>query len=129
KDAQRILFQDKRRFNGIDNLLGYWIKDAGRSVVMSEFEVAWIRVRGIPLHLRSKEFYRRIIEWCGGFIRSDESANLAWVRIKVKATGDIPEEIPLCCGEEVFSVGIEIDQCAECGSKEAGPTSSKRVFF
>ncbi|CAN0913541.1 hypothetical protein LINGRAHAP2_LOCUS27996 [Linum grandiflorum] len=63
---------------------------------MAEIGSVWIRVRGIPLHLRSKELYQSIGVVCGGFISSDEGTSLAAVRIKVRSSGTIPDEIPMC---------------------------------
>ncbi|CAN0912617.1 hypothetical protein LINGRAPRIM_LOCUS576 [Linum grandiflorum] len=103
-----------RNFNGIQIQMDCWIKQAGRSSVMADKEIAWIRARGIPLHLRSKELFRSIGDFCGGFLCSDDGPGLAAVRIKVKASGIIPEEVPLCFRAKVFPIRMEVEARGRC---------------
>lgn len=53
----------------------------------------WVRVLGLPLHLWSREVFRKIGFCCGGFIAVDEDtacmANLQWARILVKSVGRV----------------------------------------
>ena len=50
-----------------------------------------MRVVGLPLHLWSREVFKRIGECCGGFVAVDEEtaffSQLQWARILVKASG------------------------------------------
>ncbi|CAN0893200.1 hypothetical protein LINGRAHAP2_LOCUS18013 [Linum grandiflorum] len=106
-ELQCIIALNRRKFGSVEIYLGEWMKEAGRSEVMLDLGAAWLWVRGIPFHLRSKELYRNIGDLCGGYIGSDES--LAAVRIKVRTTGVIPEEIPICFREEVFPIRILLE--------------------
>lgn len=53
----------------------------------------WVRALGLPLHLWSREVFRKIGFCCGGFIAVDEDtacmANLQWARILVKSVGRV----------------------------------------
>ncbi|CAN0904615.1 hypothetical protein LINGRAHAP2_LOCUS23190, partial [Linum grandiflorum] len=106
-EVHRILALNRRRFHNIDIFMDVWIKEAGRSGVMLDQEVAWILVRGIPLHLRSIELFRQIGNYCGRFLCWGEGGSLGTVRIKIKCLKEIPAEIPLCNGTDVFPVRIE----------------------
>ncbi|CAN0885609.1 hypothetical protein LINGRAHAP2_LOCUS15164 [Linum grandiflorum] len=64
---------------------------------------------GIPLHLRSKDLFRSVGNFCGQFLCSDEGRNLDYVRIKIRAKAVIPEEIPLWHGEMVFPIRISLE--------------------
>ncbi|CAN0926378.1 hypothetical protein LINGRAHAP2_LOCUS35308 [Linum grandiflorum] len=108
-EVQRILHLNRCRFKNIDIQMDVWIEDAGRSSVMSKLEVAWIRVRGIPLHLRSKDLYRCIGDFCGGFICSEEGVDFTFVRIKIKASDVIPEEVLLSSSSKIFPVRVELE--------------------
>ncbi|RVW71875.1 hypothetical protein CK203_058388 [Vitis vinifera] len=49
---------------------------------------AWVRVVGLPLHLWSREVFKRIDDGCGGFVAVDEDIDslteLQWAQILVK---------------------------------------------
>ena len=49
---------------------------------------SWIRVVGLPVHLRTQEMLKKIGDECGGFIAVDEDttfkSKLLWARILVK---------------------------------------------
>ncbi|CAN0919151.1 hypothetical protein LINGRAHAP2_LOCUS31285, partial [Linum grandiflorum] len=111
EEAHCVIHLDRRRFNGVEVQLDIWIKEAGRSSVMENQEVAWIRTRGIPLHLRSKDLYRWLGALCAGFLCSDENSTLAYVRINIKVKPDalIPDEIPVRFGKEIFPVRIDLE--------------------
>ena len=57
----------------------------------SHAKEVWVRVVGLPLHLWSREVFKRIGECCGGFVAVDEEtvffSQLQWAWILVKASG------------------------------------------
>ena len=57
----------------------------------SHAKEAWVKVVGLPLHLWSREVFKRIGESSGGFIAVDEEttffSQLQWARILVRASG------------------------------------------
>ncbi|CAN0862012.1 hypothetical protein LINGRAHAP2_LOCUS8364 [Linum grandiflorum] len=107
-EARRVLALERKSFNSVEIQMDRWIEEAGRLDVMANFEVAWIRVRGIPLHLRSKQLYESIGDFCGGFLGSDEGTSLSHVRIKVRTTTTISDEIPLCFELDVYPIRVEM---------------------
>ncbi|CAN0906004.1 hypothetical protein LINGRAHAP2_LOCUS23978 [Linum grandiflorum] len=48
-----------------------WIPEVGRSNVMEKNRLCWIRIYGIPLHIRSLDLIRAIGNHCGRFIEAD----------------------------------------------------------
>ena len=54
---------------------------------------AWVRVVGLPLHLWSREVFKKIGDGCAGFITVDEDivffTELQWAKILVKLVGRI----------------------------------------
>ncbi|CAN1157690.1 hypothetical protein LINPERHAP2_LOCUS21696 [Linum perenne] len=106
KEVLRIVALGRWRFKGLVIQLDRWIKMAGHSNVLWESDVAWVVVRGIPLHLRSSELIRSLGEACGGFLSATEGTDMSSVWIKVKIRGPVPEVIPLYEGMEVFPVTV-----------------------
>ncbi|CAN0873197.1 hypothetical protein LINGRAHAP2_LOCUS10312 [Linum grandiflorum] len=84
-----------------------WFHYAGRSRVDFEQGRVWIRIDGIPLHLRSIELFRQMGNFCGGFLDFDEGG-CSWnsVRIKIKQDGALPSQIPLCFENKCYSVQV-----------------------
>ncbi|CAN0903663.1 hypothetical protein LINGRAHAP2_LOCUS22686 [Linum grandiflorum] len=108
-EVQRILLLNCCKFNNIGILMDGWIRDAGRSNVCLESEVGWIMVRGIPLTLIFRKLFISIGNFCGQFIRYDEGRNLENIRIKIKMTGIVPEEVPLCHRVEVYPIWVVLE--------------------
>ncbi|CAN0863474.1 hypothetical protein LINGRAHAP2_LOCUS8700, partial [Linum grandiflorum] len=108
-EVLRIIALGRCRFRDIMIQLDVWIKEAGCSNVCAEMDVAWIVVRGIPLHLRSKKLFRKVGNVCGKFLCSDEGRYLDSVRIKIKMTGPFPGEIPICHDQDVFPLRIDLE--------------------
>ncbi|CAN1122016.1 hypothetical protein LINPERHAP2_LOCUS1137, partial [Linum perenne] len=84
-----------------------WIPSAGRSKVLLKEDVVWITVRGIPLHLRSDDLFRQLGTACGVYIDHEDGDSLSSIRIKIKMSGAVPEEVLICHEDLVFSVSIE----------------------
>ncbi|CAN1758191.1 hypothetical protein LINPERHAP1_LOCUS6740, partial [Linum perenne] len=110
KEVNRAVSLGRWRFQGFTILLDVWIKEAGRSSVLLDFDVAWVVVRGIPLHLRSTELFRSLGEACGGFVSHSGGADLSLIRIKIKLRGAVPAEIPLVAGSNIFPVKVDLEE-------------------
>ncbi|CAN1145358.1 hypothetical protein LINPERHAP2_LOCUS14635 [Linum perenne] len=108
-EVERILALKRWRFKDWDIFMDVWTKSAGRSRVLEDLNSAWVVVRGIPLHLRSMELFRQIGDYCGGFISAEDGTSLSSIRLKIKGGSQVPDELPLCHGSEVFPVRIEAE--------------------
>ncbi|CAN1263349.1 hypothetical protein LINPERPRIM_LOCUS11594 [Linum perenne] len=75
--------------------LDTWIKDAGRSNVLRDSGIGWVRLSGLPLHLRSADLVRCLGDACGGFLAMAEGSDLSSIRVKVRLRGDISSAIPV----------------------------------
>ncbi|CAN1823074.1 hypothetical protein LINPERHAP1_LOCUS30223 [Linum perenne] len=105
-EVRRILALDRRSFGSFVLLLGPWTTMAGRSRVAWDANIAWMEVKGIPLHLRSTELARCVGEVCGDYLEMAEGNDLSSFRVKVKIRGELPEVIPLSVGSEIFPVKV-----------------------
>ena len=70
-----------------------------------------MRVVGLPLHLWSREVFRKIGNGCEGFIVVDEDMNslskLQWARILVKLVRrDFPSTIQIVVGSVSFAIQL-----------------------
>ncbi|CAN1152084.1 hypothetical protein LINPERHAP2_LOCUS18521 [Linum perenne] len=105
--VSQILALKRWLFGQIAIQMDHWIVDAGRSNVLLEKEVVWVRIRGIPLHLRSPDLFSQIGNTCGSFISFEDGGSLSSVRILVRLRGVLPEEIPICYDGVIFPVRVE----------------------
>ncbi|CAN1165125.1 hypothetical protein LINPERHAP2_LOCUS25967, partial [Linum perenne] len=108
--VDRILSLNRCSFGDRLLQIDKWILEAGRSNVLLDNEVVWLTARGIPLHLRSAELFRQLGEVCGVFLEFEENPSLSSVRLKIRLSGILPEEIPVTFGDKVFSISIEPDR-------------------
>ena len=102
-EADMVLFRGSRRFKDRDFLLQRWDPEVGCTWKESLAKEVWVRVVGLPLHLWSREVFKRIGECCGGFVVVDEEttlfSQLQWVRILVKDSGmNWPGSLPVEAG-------------------------------
>ncbi|CAN1120432.1 hypothetical protein LINPERHAP2_LOCUS191 [Linum perenne] len=111
-EVSRIIALKRFKFKGLVLLLDEWIKMAGRSCVSLDSDIAWVVVRGIPLHLKSNNLIMSVGEACGDFLASSEGVDLTSARIKIKVRGELPEEILIAAGSEVFPVRVEFESGA-----------------
>ncbi|CAN0899727.1 hypothetical protein LINGRAHAP2_LOCUS20444, partial [Linum grandiflorum] len=69
-----------------------------------------LRIFGIPLHLRSKDLFTAIRDFCGGFLEFDVSN---WfkdgVRIKVFVKKEIPDEVLIRYRQVIFPVAVVVE--------------------
>ncbi|CAN0871767.1 hypothetical protein LINGRAHAP2_LOCUS9938 [Linum grandiflorum] len=86
-----------------------WVPSAGRSKVLENQGLVWVRVEGIPLHLLSSELLSHIGECCGGFIEASSAAcHLGSALIKVRRGKEIPASLFLRFGNEVYEVLLAV---------------------
>ena len=53
--------------------LEMWDPKVGCSQSCEHLKEVWVRVMGLPLHLWSREVFKKIGDCCGGFVAVDES--------------------------------------------------------
>ncbi|WJZ84312.1 hypothetical protein VitviT2T_003921 [Vitis vinifera] len=90
-EADMVLLRGSRRFKDREFLLQRWGRAVGCTWKESHAKEMWVRVVGLPLHLWSREVFKRIRDCCGGFVAVDEEttlfSQLQWARILVKDSG------------------------------------------
>ncbi|KAI7999316.1 hypothetical protein LOK49_LG09G00232 [Camellia lanceoleosa] len=107
-DAESLL---RRRWtiDGRDFLLEWWTPLAlcASGMDSPSRPRVWIRVSGLPLHLRGEEVYRVIGDQCGGFIEEDESSvDLGTIRLCVKGLAKMSSSVKLQWGSWSFSLPV-----------------------
>ncbi|KAI7989360.1 hypothetical protein LOK49_LG13G00570 [Camellia lanceoleosa] len=76
----------------------------------------WIRLSGLPIHLRGEAVYRFIGDRCGGFMEADESSvDLGSIRLRVRGSEAMPSRVSIRWGLWKFSlpVWVEVDPVVE----------------
>ncbi|RVW98940.1 Transposon TX1 uncharacterized 149 kDa protein [Vitis vinifera] len=90
-EADMVLLRASSRFKDREFLLQRWGPAVGCTWKESHAKEVWVRVVGLPLHLWSREVFKRIGDCCGGFVAVDEEttlfSQLQWARILVKDSG------------------------------------------
>ncbi|CAN0881137.1 hypothetical protein LINGRAHAP2_LOCUS14059, partial [Linum grandiflorum] len=82
--------------------------------IFTDKGVVWLRVDGIPLHLRSIDLFRKLGNVCGGFVDfNEDGCSLNAVRIKVNKVGVIPHRFPVLFEEtrSILQVVVENQWC------------------
>ncbi|KAI8007707.1 hypothetical protein LOK49_LG07G00759 [Camellia lanceoleosa] len=70
----------------------------------------WIRVMGLPLHLRGEAVHRVLGDQCGGFLEADESsADLGSFRLCVRGLEKMPQTVLLRWRSWSFSLPIWVE--------------------
>ncbi|CAN1227644.1 hypothetical protein LINPERPRIM_LOCUS2847 [Linum perenne] len=96
--------------------MGEWFPGAGRSNVSLGKGVTWVLVKGIPIHLRSSDMFRKLGDMCGLYLDFEAAADLNSVRIKVQVKEEIPKKVVLAFQSQKFEVSLcREDQEAACG--------------
>ena len=70
--AERVLARGKRSIKENFLILERWNPKVGCLCKDSFANEAWVRVVGLPLHLWSREVFKRIGDGCGGFVIVNE---------------------------------------------------------
>ena len=71
-EADMVLLRGSRRFKNREFILQMWGPEMGCTWKESHTKEVWVKVEGLPLHLWSREVFKRIGECCGGFVVVDE---------------------------------------------------------
>ncbi|CAN1179869.1 hypothetical protein LINPERHAP2_LOCUS34446 [Linum perenne] len=108
--VERILSLNRTIFNGVQILLDKWIPEAGLSNVLLKEGVIWITIRGIPIHLRSSDLFRQLGAECGEFMGYEICSSLSSVRLRIKPSTSLPNEILVKSGDSSFTVRVIPDQ-------------------
>ncbi|CAN1182233.1 hypothetical protein LINPERPRIM_LOCUS40737 [Linum perenne] len=88
---RRVIALNKCMFGSIRIFLDSWTAGAGRSTCLEDQGLAWVSVKGIPLHIRSAELFQSLGDLCGGFIEFDtQRCSLYSVRLKIAPASSIP---------------------------------------
>ncbi|CAN0864214.1 hypothetical protein LINGRAHAP2_LOCUS8892 [Linum grandiflorum] len=87
-----------------------WIPRAGLSEIDLSAGCLWIRLDGIPVHLRSTSLFRALGEVCGSFLDHQETG-CSWnsVRLRIKPSGPLPSRIPVDFKGELFQVRVVVE--------------------
>ncbi|CAN1142986.1 hypothetical protein LINPERPRIM_LOCUS26302 [Linum perenne] len=86
--------------------MGEWFPGAGRSNVALDKGVALVLVKGIPIHLRSSDLFRKLGDMCGLYLGFEAAADLNSVRIKVQVKEEIPKKVVLAFQSQKFEVSV-----------------------
>ena len=91
EEAERVLESGRRYFRGRELQLERWNPYAGCIRSKGSAQEEWIRVIGLPPHMRKAEILKKIGDACGGFLAMDKSTELRtemkWARILIKSKG------------------------------------------
>ena len=71
-EIERVLGRGKISIKETFLTLDRWNPKVGCLCKDSFANEAWVRVVGLPLHLWSREVFKRIDDGCGGFVAVDE---------------------------------------------------------
>ena len=107
-EAERVLARGKISIKENFLTLDRWNPKAGCLCKDSFANEAWVRVVGLPLHLWSREVFKRIDDGCGGFVAVDEDIDslteLQWAQILVKhAVRVLPNTALVVVGSGCYS--------------------------
>ncbi|CAN0907737.1 hypothetical protein LINGRAHAP2_LOCUS24954 [Linum grandiflorum] len=109
-DVERILTLGRWNFKGRNIEADRWLPFSSRSSVAARQGVMWLRMDGVPLHIRSTALFRQLGNVCGSFLESRvEGCSMNAVRIKVGQIGVIPSQITVLVEEEQFLIRVIIE--------------------
>ena len=97
-EAERVLKKGVQWFQNRVLRLERWNTEAGSLQLGNPAKEVWVRVVGLPLHFWNGEVFRKIGNYCGGFVGVDNDmrsfSQLQWARILVKSEGiDLPRTL------------------------------------
>ncbi|CAI0452655.1 unnamed protein product [Linum tenue] len=78
-EVDRVMALNRWHYKDFHILADSWIENAGRSSVMRSLGEVWVRIDGIPLHLRSDELLEQLGKFCGEVSRDGNGAGLGRV--------------------------------------------------
>ncbi|CAN0907175.1 hypothetical protein LINGRAHAP2_LOCUS24661 [Linum grandiflorum] len=109
-DVARVMRLGRWNFRGRNIEADKWFPFAGRSSVSSARGVVWLKVDGIPLHLRSPSLFKQLGNFCGNYLAFEERG-CSWssVRVKIRQTGAIPSLIPVSFGKSIYTIQVKVE--------------------
>ncbi|RVW65755.1 LINE-1 retrotransposable element ORF2 protein [Vitis vinifera] len=108
-EAERVLARGMRIFKENVLVLERWNPEVGCLRKEPTTKDVWVRVIGLPLHLRSSEVFKRIGDECGGFIAADESSlnEMQWARLMVRCVDrEMPSTAHIVVGSGCYSLQL-----------------------
>ena len=110
-EAERVFARGSRRLKERILQPARWKPEIGCVVKKGSYKEAWVRVLGLPLHLWSREFIKKIGDCCRKFVPVDEDLTdlnqLRWARILVKLDGRaFPASLQVVIGSPSFSIQL-----------------------
>ncbi|CAN0880892.1 hypothetical protein LINGRAHAP2_LOCUS13907 [Linum grandiflorum] len=109
-DVARVLRLGRWRFGERNIKAGDCFSFAGRSNVAAEKGVVWLRMDGIPLHLRSFALFKQLGNCCGRFLDfKEDGCSLNSIRIKVGEVAAIPRQIPIFLDDECYLIYVLVE--------------------
>ena len=110
-EANNVLQRGFRRFKESVIHLERWDPSVGCSQSREQVKEVWVRVMGLPLHLWSREVFKKIGDCCGGFVAVDESTGalkeLQWAKISVKLEGiEGPSSLQVVIGTTCYAIQL-----------------------
>ncbi|CAN0911375.1 hypothetical protein LINGRAHAP2_LOCUS26821 [Linum grandiflorum] len=109
-DVDRIMNLGRWSFRGRKIEADIWLPCAGRSSVVADKGIVWLRLDGIPLHLRSTDLFRKLGNVCGRFLEfNEEGCSLNAIRLKVSRAGVIPCRISVVLEETRFLIHVVVE--------------------
>ena len=109
--AKWVLESGRRSFKGGRIQLDWWSPESGCTRSRGVGQEVWIRVVGLPLHLRKPEILRKIGDACGGFVAEDKGtgmkSEIKWARMLIKTEGiDRPNTVNILEGPRSYELQI-----------------------
>ena len=109
--AKWVLESGRRSFKGGRIQLDWWSPESGCIRSRGVGQKVWIRVVGLPLHLRKPEILRKIGDACGGFVAEDKGTGMKkemkWARMLIKSEGkDMPNTVNILEGPRSYELQI-----------------------
>ena len=108
-EAERVLARGLRNFKENVIVLERWNPEVRCLCKEPIAKEVWVRVIGLPLHLRSMEVFKRIGDECGGFIAADKSPSheMQWARILVRCVDrEFPSTAHIVVGSGCYSLQL-----------------------
>ena len=112
-EAKRALARGLRRLGEKAVKLERWSPKAGCFPKGMHAKEVWVRIVGLPLHLWSREIFKKFGYCCGGFgfVAVDDYttyfSQLQWARVLVKRDGrDLPSSLQVVVDSTCFAVHL-----------------------
>ncbi|CAN0903375.1 hypothetical protein LINGRAHAP2_LOCUS22517 [Linum grandiflorum] len=129
-DITRIMNLNRWNFRDITIAADGWCYMAGRTSLEARSGIFWLKMEGIPLHLRFSSLFTKLGNYCGSFLDFNVDG-CSWnsVRVKVKTSGVIPRQIPINLKGECFNVRVVVEDDHDLveGWKGAGANVYARI--